>query len=427
MGFMTALRDDTGKLHGYAKILRDETARKIVEDNLRASEDRLRFALEVSGFAEWSFDLVECRVERTLQHDRIFGYHELVPDWSFQSFLRHVVAEDRAAVERELRRAFEHLEPLSCECRITRVDGAERWIWIRAKVHFEGSGDPRRIVGLITDITERKLLEEELRRAMEDAEDASHAKSAFLANMSHEIRTPLGAILGYAELLRSPDASAAEAERFVDAIIRNGKALAALIDDILDLSKVEAGRIEIERLSVSVASLLADVASSLQLMAREKRVELDIAAPAGIPETIETDPARLRQILLNIVGNAVKFTDEGKVSVRTVRQEPATPGVRPLLAFLVRDTGRGMSPEELARLFRPFSQADASTTRRYGGTGLGLVLSRQLARALGGDVVLVESAPGKGSTFAVTVDPGPMPRRRRGREAARKADTEPRP
>lgn len=427
LGFISALRDDAGKLRGFAKILRDETTRKVVEDNLRASEDRLRFALEVSGFAEWSLDFDECKAERTLQHDRIFGYDDIVPNWSFQTFLSHVVAEDRAEVEERITRAIEHLEPLSSECRITRADGAERWIWIRAKVQSEGSGVPRRMVGLIADVTERKRLEEELRRAKEQAEEASHAKSAFLANMSHEIRTPLGAILGYAELLRSPDASEAEAVSFVDAIIRNGKALAALIDDILDLSKVEAGRIEIERLSVPVASLLADIASSLQLMAQEKRIELDIAPPEGIPETIETDPARLRQVLLNIVGNAIKFTDEGRVSVRTVRQEPATRGARPLLAFLIRDSGRGMSPEEQARLFRPFSQADASTTRRYGGTGLGLVLSRQLARALGGDVVLTGSASGKGSTFVVTVDPGPMPGRRRGREAARKADAEPPP
>jgi PAS domain S-box-containing protein len=126
LGFISALRGDDGKLRGFAKILRDETTRKTVEDNLRASEDRLRFALEVSGFAEWSLDLDECKAERTLQHDQIFGYDDLVPHWSFQTFLSHVMAEDRAEVEGRITRALAHLEPLSCECRITRVDGAER-------------------------------------------------------------------------------------------------------------------------------------------------------------------------------------------------------------------------------------------------------------------------------------------------------------
>jgi hypothetical protein len=207
-------------------------------------------------------------------------------------------------------------------------------------------------------------------------------------------------MVGFCELLREPILSDEDRIAYADIISRNGRELTSLIDDILDLSKVEAGCLDIARRPVSLATLLGDVAQSLSLRAREKGIELELHMQAGVPETIMTDPMRLRQILVNIIGNAVKFTERGGVVV-DVRLE----GGR-LLAIEVRDSGIGIPATAQGRLFRAFSQADEATARRFGGTGLGLQLSRRLAQLLGGDVTLVKSELGRGSSFVVTIDPG---------------------
>lgn len=238
-----------------------------------------------------------------------------------------------------------------------------------------------------------------------NAEAANASKSSFLANMSHEIRTPLGAVLGFSELLLSPDISSSEKINSAEAIRRNGRLLSGIVNDILDLSKVEAGKIDFEKSAVHLTELVRDVRSLLLLEAETKGVRLQLRAVGLLPEFITTDALRVRQILLNIVGNAIKFTQQGWVEVSVHLQ---TSGKLPLLTFTVKDTGRGITPEQMARLFTPFTQADSSTTREFGGTGLGLVLSRRLANALGGDVRLVESFAGVGSTFVITVGVGEM-------------------
>jgi signal transduction histidine kinase len=249
-----------------------------------------------------------------------------------------------------------------------------------------------------------KLAEVETLR--DAAEAANRAKSRFLANMSHEIRTPLGAVLGFADLLRSQVDSPADRESCITAIERNGRHLLKLIDDILDLSKIEAERVEAERVAFSTAELLDDIRAVHSPAAREKSLELEIAATGVLPARIVSDPVRLKQILNNLVGNALKFTARGRISV-TVSLEERT-GEPPLLKFEIADTGRGLSELEIMRLFQPFMQADSSTTRKYGGTGLGLVISKQLAGILGGDLILQESQPGAGTVFVVTIDPGPI-------------------
>lgn len=234
---------------------------------------------------------------------------------------------------------------------------------------------------------------------------ATEAKSLFLANMSHEIRTPLGAILGYSELLRDPELSNNEKLCFIETINRNGRELTRIIDDILDLTKAEAGHLDVEKSLVSLPDLLADITSSLSIKASEKRVSLTTVSITGVPEMISTDPTRLRQVLLNIVGNAVKFTQDGEVKV-TVSLVPAKVNMPQQVSFSIEDTGCGISPEGQAKLFNHFSQADSSTTRKFGGTGLGLILSRILARALGGDVTLRSSTVNRGSVFVVTISSG---------------------
>ncbi len=239
------------------------------------------------------------------------------------------------------------------------------------------------------------------RALAERAQQANETKSAFLANMSHEIRTPMTAILGYAEELLDCNLPTDERTEAVQAIRRNGQFLLKLINDILDLSKIEAGRLEIEQMDCSVVELLADIESLMRPRASERKLSFTIVFAGTVPETICTDPTRVRQILVNLIGNALKFTRTGGVRV-VVRQVDARP---PLLAIDVIDTGIGMTPEQVGRLFESFVQADASTTRQFGGTGLGLAISRRLARMLGGDIA-AHSVAGEGSTFTVTLTLG---------------------
>ncbi|MHB1037668.1 MAG: ATP-binding protein [Pirellulales bacterium] len=235
------------------------------------------------------------------------------------------------------------------------------------------------------------------------AQAATRAKSEFLANMSHELRTPMTAILGFADLLRRDgDVSRAPQKRLeaIETIARNGDHLLQLINGVLDLSKIESGKLDVEQVDCPLLPLLGDVQSLLKVRADSKGLLLEVGCDGPVPETIQTDPTRLRQILINLVGNAVKFTEKGKVRLeaRLVREE----GAAPTVAFDVSDTGIGIPRDQLENIFKPFAQADQSVTRRFGGTGLGLTVSRQFAQMLGGDVT-VASTPGAGSTFRLSI------------------------
>ncbi|MBN1394949.1 MAG: CHASE domain-containing protein [Pirellulales bacterium] len=245
-----------------------------------------------------------------------------------------------------------------------------------------------------------------LERCSVAAQSASQSKSEFLANMSHEIRTPLTAILGYADLLLGADPRVSDEQRqAVSTIKRNGEFLLAIINDILDLSKIEAGRLEVERTVCSPGKILADLRSLMSVGAEAKGLTFTVEYEGALPETILSDPVRLRQILLNLIANAIKFTRAGGVRV-TARFE-SDPSLEHKLRFDVADTGIGISEEQMRRLFQPFSQADGATTRRFGGSGLGLTISKRLALMLGGDIT-VRSTPGEGSVFSVTVATGPL-------------------
>jgi CheY-like chemotaxis protein len=233
------------------------------------------------------------------------------------------------------------------------------------------------------------------------AEDASAAKTNFLANISHEIRTPMTAILGYAELLRDVGADPAERAEWIDTIRRNGDHLLAIINDLLDLSKIEAGRFEVELAPVSVPDVVRDVVKLMRVRAASQGIALDHVVEDDLARTlVRTDAVRIRQVLLNLVGNAVKFTERGGVEVRVGARAK---GPRLELSVAVRDTGCGIAPELLPRLFEPFTQSDASFTRRHGGTGLGLAISRRLASLLGGRID-VASEVGRGSVFTFVFD-----------------------
>lgn len=244
-----------------------------------------------------------------------------------------------------------------------------------------------------------KRIEDELKTAKIEAEVANETKSAFLANMSHEIRTPLGAVIGFSELLAKDNISPAERAHTIEIIKRNGRLVSTIINDILDLSKVEAGKMEIERVSINLMETVNNIAALLNLEATGKGIQLNVYSDPLIPKSIKTDPTRLRQILFNVVGNAIKFTQKGSVNVKIGRgSDPAQ------IEFTIQDTGTGIAAEQAKRLFSPFTQADVTTTRKFGGTGLGLVLSKTFANALGGDAQLAQSQLGTGSTFIITIE-----------------------
>jgi PAS domain S-box-containing protein len=271
-----------------------------------------------------------------------------------------------------------------------------------------GAGEGAPAAGVLVsldDVTELQRTEARLREATARAESANRAKSDFLANMSHEIRTPMNAILGFTEMLRRGRVrDAAQARRHLDTVHANGTHLLALINDILDLSKVEAGQLAVERIAFAPHEVLAEVVETLSVRAAEKGVGLRRAVDGPVPASALGDPARLRQVVTNLVGNAIKFTERGEVVV-TERWLPAAEGRGARLQVEVADSGVGIAPDKLEAIFEPFVQADSSTARRFGGTGLGLAISRRFARAMGGDVV-ARSEPGRGSTFTVTIDPG---------------------
>ncbi|MEI7657396.1 MAG: PAS domain-containing protein [Phycisphaerae bacterium] len=286
-----------------------------------------------------------------------------------------------------------------------RKDGSLYWVDSTIVPYVGASGTVDRYISIRFDITRQKLAEARLIAAQTAAEAANAAKSEFLANMSHEIRTPMTAILGFADLLAGElegDSDPARRTEYLATIRRNGEHLLSIINDILDISKIEAGKLHVESTQVDCAALARDVLTLMDVKARAKGLSLDVRFDSPLPARIATDPVRLRQILVNLVGNAVKFTEVGGITLALSCDREAS-----RLRFDVIDTGIGISAGECERLFGAFEQADASTSRRFGGTGLGLRISRRLAEMLGGRID-VASRPGKGSTFTVTVGTGDL-------------------
>ncbi|HYE21781.1 MAG TPA: ATP-binding protein [Tepidisphaeraceae bacterium] len=275
--------------------------------------------------------------------------------------------------------------------------------WFLARVtRFPGPGRAHAVVAH-EDVTARKLAEEQHEKAKQEAEAANAAKSAFIANTSHEIRTPMNAILGYADMLLDPAATPDDRRHCVKVIRRNGEHLLAIINDILDISKIEAAKMTAERIPCDLPQLVADVIGLVKPKAVEKGLRFRVTFDEVIPRTVTTDPVRARQVLVNLIGNAIKFTHAGEVHLHVAREIAY---FSQTLRFTITDTGVGMTDEQVGRLFQPFTQADASTTRKYGGTGLGLTISRKLAQLLGGDISAASEA-GRGSTFAFWLDAGP--------------------
>ena len=279
--------------------------------------------------------------------------------------------------------------------------GAERTFVVNCSPVLAAGGKASGVLISLEDITLLEQSRVELRGARDEAEAANRAKSEFLANMSHEIRTPMNAILGFTELLRRGfGKSERESTRYLDTIHHSGKHLLGLINDILDLSKVEAGQLTVEKIACEPHAVIQGALSELGLKAQEKGVTLALRLMTPVPAQVHSDPARLRQVILNLLSNAVKFTERGGVEVALACQDN-------VYTVEVSDTGIGMEPSRVETMFDPFTQADASITRRFGGTGLGLAIGRKLARALGGDLTAT-SQPGVGTTMLFTFETGPL-------------------
>ncbi len=399
-------------------VARDTTARKELEQRLahfsaiiESSRDAI-FSLSRDGrIASWNSGA-----------QRLFGYAES------EVIGRRVSALAPPGRPEEQRRLMQCIECETMQCdecgeRIQDVDAVQQRkdgslvpiAWTLSPIR-DSQGAVLGLSAIARDVTDRRRTEEALRESnaaltasIKQAEAASLAKSEFLANMSHEIRTPMTVILGYAELLSGDGKLVADSNKrqeALEAIKRNGQQLLEILDDILDLSKVEAGKLAVERFPCSPRQVVQEISELMQVRADEKGLKFESCCEASAPDFVETDPTRLRQILINTVGNAIKFTETG--GVRLAVRGATTPQGAARVQFDISDTGIGMSEEQLAKLFLPFSQADASMTRKYGGTGLGLSICTRLVALLGGEID-VTSKQGEGSVFRISLPVGTPP------------------
>jgi signal transduction histidine kinase/CheY-like chemotaxis protein len=400
---------DTGKaarLTDLADFVADEWARAQVArahalsvherdaalERSERSEQRLNMALALADLHVWELDYQRRELIKAGAEDTFFVEPRTYED-TYRDIYVTIDPRDRPVVEAAWKDHVENGAPYRPEYRIARSDGAEVWVMGSAKMFTDEKGRPTRLVGAMQNITGRKIAEQALLQAKADAEAANQAKSAFLATMSHEIRTPMNGVLGMAQAMAADDLAPIQRER-LDVVRQSGEALLGLLNDILDISKIEAGKIELEVIDFDLGEIARGAHSTFASVAREKGLSfiLDVEQALGV---YRGDPTRVRQILNNLISNALKFTETGEIRVAIDHTDGQ-------LRVVVSDTGVGMSQDGLSALFRKFSQADSSTTRRFGGTGLGLAICRELAELMGGTIEAA-STLGRGSRFILVL------------------------
>jgi PAS domain S-box-containing protein len=390
--------------HGYMK---EVTTAHEAAIELEEAKSQLEEAQALARIGSWSLDLLADRCQWSKQMYRIFNFESLDTQPSYEVMLSSLVHEDATKLDAAIRKVTNDGEPYSLDVRVGRPQSELRYVRCQGRARRDSVGRIIGLFGTAADVTAEVEREEALKIARNQADAANRAKSQFLANMSHEIRTPLTAIIGFAEVLRE-DANFAVHSHWMhdlETIARAGKHLQAVINDILDFSKLEADKITLAIVETRLIDVLSEVERLFLPAAAGKGVVLRTVLSTPIPDRVLCDPTRLRQILMNLVGNAVKFTDKGRILVRaSVAQKSECAQ----LVIDVEDTGLGIDAEQSPSLFQAFEQADNTVSRKHGGTGLGLTISRRLAALMGGDVTLEQSELEKGSRFRVSLPIQPI-------------------
>jgi PAS domain S-box-containing protein len=392
------LCDPTGKPQRAVGCVVDVSEQRNAESARRLAEARLERAIRGTGDGPWEYDLASDSYWLTPHFMELIGYElgEIPPSREVMMSLIH--PDDRVLQQEAFRRHLAGEAPYDVEFRVRAKSGEYRWFRSRGNCERAANGTPIRVSGALQDVSERRQYQQALIEATEAAAAANRAKSEFLANMSHEIRTPMNGVIGMTELLLDTALDGMQRD-YTETIRDSATALLTVINDILDFSKIEAGKLELEQIEMDLRDTVEDVGRLLALQAHAKGLELTVHVDPSLPDLVTGDPGRLRQVLVNLGSNAVKFTERGEVAIEVRALESDSRGA--LVRCEVRDTGPGIAEAKRAHLFRPFAQLDASTTRKFGGTGLGLSIVRRLVDMMHGEVG-IESEEGVGSTFWFT-------------------------